>query len=130
MKAPQAGSNWFFVDESGDPTFYDRKGNLIVGQSGCSPILLLGFVEVQDPQPIRKSLLELQHQIINDAYFQGVPSMEKTRIAFHAKDDLPEIRFQVYKLTKNHPSAARSVYRTHGVKPAFTYRGVIFWPLF
>lgn len=49
MKEPQPGSNWFFVDESGDPTFYDRKDNLIVGQAGCSPLLLLGFVETQAP---------------------------------------------------------------------------------
>ena len=32
MKTPIDGQNWFFVDESGDPTFYDGKGNLIVGQ--------------------------------------------------------------------------------------------------
>src|SRR5690242_6465366 len=98
MKAPKTGSNWFFVDESGDPTFYDGKGNLIVGQEGCSPILLLGFVETQDPSALRKALLELQQTIVNDPYFEGVPSLSKTRIAFHAKDDLPEIRFQVYKL--------------------------------
>ena len=24
---------YFFVDESGDPTFYDRKGNYIVGKA-------------------------------------------------------------------------------------------------
>lgn len=98
MKEPQAGSNWFFVDESGDPTFYDRKGNLIVGQEGCSPLLLLGFVETSDPQALRKAILGLQHEIVHDPYFQGVPSLAKTRLAFHAKDDLPEIRFQVYKL--------------------------------
>jgi hypothetical protein len=98
MKKPQTGSNWFFVDESGDPTFYDQRGNLIVGQQGCSPILLLGFIETPDPQPIRKALLALHQAIVLDPYFQGVPSLEKTRIAFHAKDDLPEIRFQVYKL--------------------------------
>lgn len=98
MKTPKAGSNWFFVDESGDPTFYDGKGNLIVGQAGCSPILLLGFVETQAPMTLRKALLELQQTIVNDPYFEGVPSLAKTRVAFHAKDDLSEIRFQVYKL--------------------------------
>jgi len=92
MKKTQAGVNYFFVDESGDPTFYDRKGNYIVGQSGCSPILLLGFMETQDPVPIRSALRELQHEIISDPYFQGVPSLAGTRLAFHAKDDLPEIR--------------------------------------
>jgi hypothetical protein len=34
-------TQYFFVDESGDPTFYDEDGNLIVGQEGCAPILLL-----------------------------------------------------------------------------------------
>ncbi|MFZ4661998.1 MAG: DUF3800 domain-containing protein [Caldilineaceae bacterium] len=98
MKTPFDGQNWFFVDESGDPTFYDGKGNLIVGQEGCSPILLLGFVETQNPVALRKALLALQQTIVNDPYFEGVPSIAKTRVAFHAKDDLPEIRFQVYKL--------------------------------
>lgn len=98
MKAPKPGENWFFVDESGDPTFYDRRGNLIVGQPGCSPILLLGFIETTDPHTMRTALLQLQQEIIHDPYFSGVPSLSKTAIAFHAKDDLPEIRFQVYKL--------------------------------
>ena len=77
--------------------FYDRKGNLVVGQPGCSPILLLGFVETTDPHSLRQSILQLQQEIIHDAYFQGVPSLEKTKLAFHAKDDLPEIRYRVYK---------------------------------
>lgn len=98
MQQPKAASNWFFVDESGDPTFYDKKGNFIVGQDGCSPVLLLGFIETADPKPLRTALLALQRQIVADPYFQDVPSLEKTRIAFHAKDDLPEIRFQVFKL--------------------------------
>ena len=98
MKTPQHRENWFFVDESGDPTFYDRRGNLIVGQEGCSPILLLGFIETEDPVRIRQALLDLRYEIVNDPYFQGVPSLEKTRVAFHAKDDLPEIRYRVFKL--------------------------------
>ena len=59
MKKPRPGTTWFFVDESGDPTFYDRKGNYIVGQPGCSPILIPGFVETQDPEPMRRAILAL-----------------------------------------------------------------------
>ena len=98
MRKAKSGSNWFFVDESGDPTFYDRRGNLIVGQEGCSPILVLGFVETQSPEPIRKSLLQLQREAVADPYFEGVPSLARTAVALHAKDDLPEIRYQVFKL--------------------------------
>lgn len=98
MKKPQSGSTWFFVDESGDPTFYDRKGNLIVGQPGCSPILILGLIETQNPDPIRQAIQELQQEIIHDPYFQDFASIKKTAIAFHAKDDVPEIRYRVFKL--------------------------------
>ncbi|MBN1220288.1 MAG: DUF3800 domain-containing protein [Anaerolineae bacterium] len=98
MKTAQAGATWFFVDESGDPTFYDRSGNLIVGQPGCSSILLLGFIETQQPQAMRRAMLDLRREIVNDPYFQEFSSIKKTTVAFHAKDDVAEIRYQVYKL--------------------------------
>ena len=98
MKKTKPGSLWFFVDESGDPTFYDRKGNLIVGHAGCSPILILGFIETKNPDAIRQAVLTLQQEVVNDPYFQDFPSILKTAIAFHAKDDLPEIRYRFLKL--------------------------------
>ncbi|MFQ5409674.1 MAG: DUF3800 domain-containing protein [Anaerolineales bacterium] len=98
MKTPQPGATWFFVDESGDPTFYDKRGNLIVGQEGCSPILLLGLIETQSPQPMREAVLDLQRQIVNDPYFRDFPSIQKTAAAFHAKDDLREVRYLFYRL--------------------------------
>lgn len=57
MKKPKTSQHWYFVDKSGDPTFYDEAGNLIVGQAGCAPILLLGFVEMSDPQADRQAIL-------------------------------------------------------------------------
>lgn len=98
MRKPQTGATHFFVDESGDPIFYDRRGNLIVGQGGCSPLLILGFIETQVPQGIRRAVLTLKDEIVQDTYFRGVPSLAKTSVAFHAKDDCPEIRYLFYKL--------------------------------
>lgn len=98
MKNPRPGRTTFFVDESGDPVFYDRKGNLIVGCEGCSPILMIGFIETQSPREVRRGILDLQKEIVQDPYFQEVPSLSKTAVAFHAKDDLPEIRHLFFKL--------------------------------
>jgi hypothetical protein len=98
MKKPQSGSTFFFVDESGDPTFYDRRGNLIVGQPGCSSILILGLIETQDPQSLRRAVLELQREVVRDPGYQNIPSLRKTAVAFHAKDDLPEIRHRLFQL--------------------------------
>ncbi|MBI1800215.1 MAG: DUF3800 domain-containing protein [Chloroflexi bacterium] len=89
--------NWFFVDESGDPTFYDRNGNLIVGQEGCSPILILGFIETANPAAIRSALRDLHTSIGADDYLKDIPSIQKTHVAFHAKDDVPEVRQAVFK---------------------------------
>ena len=98
MKNTQPGSIWYFADEAGDPVFYDRRGSLIVGQRGCSPVLILGFVQTENPGPIRQAVLQLQQEILNDPYFQGVPSLQKTAVAFHCKDDIPEIRYRLFKL--------------------------------
>ena len=62
---------YFFVDESGDPTFYDKYGNYIVGKDGCSRILILGFVTPIDPAAIRKALINVRAEIANDQYLKG-----------------------------------------------------------
>jgi hypothetical protein len=59
---------------------------------------MLGFIETQAPRRLRQAILGLKREILDDPFFQGVPSLRKTAIAFHAKDDLPEIRYRVFKL--------------------------------
>lgn len=97
MKKPIDSEHWYFVDESGDPTFYDARGNLIVGQEGCSPVFLLGFVETSDPHSIRLALNGLHAKIATNEYLRDIPSMKKTNVAFHAKDDIPEVRQSVFE---------------------------------
>lgn len=101
MKKPIEGEHWYFVDESGDPTFYDGKGNLIVGQEGCSPIFVLGFVETANPHSIRVALNELHVRLAANEYLREIPSMKQTNIAFHAKDDCPEVRQSVFECLRS-----------------------------
>jgi len=98
MKEPIEKTKYYFVDESGDPIFYDGYGNLIVGEKGCSPILILGFIETTDPHAMRIALMDLHEQIAADDYLKDIPSIIKTNFAFHAKDDVPEVRQLVFKL--------------------------------
>lgn len=48
---------------------------------------------------------ELRMRLVNDSYFKSVPSMQpderKTALAFHAKDDLPEVRRDVFRLLRD-----------------------------
>jgi len=91
-------TNYFFVDESGDPTFYNRRKTLMLGKEGCSPILILGFIKTKHPSELRIQLEALRTELENDDYYNEIPSFQKTLKAFHAKDDVPEIRLQVYNL--------------------------------
>lgn len=97
MKKKIEKVTYFFVDESGDPTFYDRKGKPIVGNEGISKILILGFIRTEDPKSIRTELAKLAQQLAKDEYLKGIPSLQKSLIAFHAKDDSAEVRQSVYK---------------------------------
>lgn len=101
MKKKVEKTTYFFVDESGDPTFYDRDGKLIVGNEGTSKILILGFIKTENPKSIRHALIALQNQLAKDEYLQGIPSLEKSLIAFHAKDDCVEVKQAVYKTIVN-----------------------------
>ena len=40
MKKAEDKTTYFFVDEAGDPVFYDKRGRFIVGEEGCSKILM------------------------------------------------------------------------------------------
>ncbi len=93
--------NYFFVDESGDPTFYNRYGRYIVGEEGCSKILIIGFVMADSPEILRKEILKLQKEVASDPYLDGVPSMESTKKYFHANTDTPEVREKFFKLIVN-----------------------------
>ncbi len=97
MKKTEKKTVYFFVDESGDPNFYGKGGDIIVGKPGCSQTLLLRFVRVEEPEPIRRRLAELKCKIAKDSYLRDIPSINKTVKAFHAKDDCPEVRMMVYK---------------------------------
>jgi len=98
MKKTADKTNYFFVDESGDTVFFDKYGNLILNKEGISKTLILGFIKTHNPNEIRRAVLNLKEQIKKDDYLKNIPSIKKTLIAFHAKDDTPEIRERFFKL--------------------------------
>jgi hypothetical protein len=92
----------YFVDEAGDPTLFNRRGNVIIGSQGCSRFFILGLLQVGNPASLEIEFTALRKRLLADPYFSGVPSMQpkakKTAIAFHAKDDLPEVRREVFSI--------------------------------
>ena len=92
----------YFVDEAGDPTLFGARGRILVGTEGCSKFFMLGVAHIAEPERIAESLNQLRADLLQDSYFRGVPSFDpaqkKTALCFHAKDDLPEVRREVFRL--------------------------------
>lgn len=90
----------YFVDEAGDLAFFDRHGRVIVGQEGVSGTFIVGAALIYEPETLARELNELREKLIKDPYFDRVPSVSpqglKTARLFHAKDDLAEVRREVF----------------------------------
>ncbi len=112
---PDPDLRHYYVDEAGDPVLFGRKGKIIIGSEGCSRFFALGLLEVSDPELLTKDLEDLRTQLLADPYFQGVPSMQpvqkKTALAFHATDDVPEVRREVFSCLLQHKLKFQAVVR-------------------
>ena len=97
---------YYHVDEAGDATLFNRYGKLIVGNEGCSTYFILGLLDIPAPELLEQEMRELHERLLADPYLKGIPSMQaetkKTALAFHAKDDVPEVRREVYSLLMRH----------------------------
>ena len=95
----------YFVDEGGDSTLFSKTGKTLVGTEGCSRFFILGLLDVPDPMALNDRFDELRARLMSDSYFKSVPSMQpdarKTALAFHAKDDLPEVRRDVFQILRD-----------------------------
>lgn len=56
----ESQTQWLFVDEAGDPTLFNRKGESLVGSEGCSRFFILGKLEVEDPLSLSQALTDLR----------------------------------------------------------------------
>jgi len=96
----------YFVDEAGDATLFDRRGNTLIESPGCSRFFILGLVDLPETETLACELGALRARLLSDPYFKKVPSMQpearKTALAFHAKDDVPEVRREVFSLLAPH----------------------------
>ncbi len=104
--AGEPSTRSYFVDEAGDARIFDAKGRLAAGQEGCSSFFILGALDAVDPASLSQDMDDLRAQLLADPYFRDVPSMQpdarKTALAFHAKDDIPEVRREVFSLLARH----------------------------
>ncbi len=106
----------YFVDETGDGVIFNSKGRLLVGTGEVQDFFILGMVECWTLPQLILDFDELRKRLLSDPYFKGVPSMQpeakKTAILFHAKDDLPEVRREVFQVLQRHEFSFYAIVRT------------------
>jgi hypothetical protein len=110
LEEQQEVKTYYAVDESGDPTFYNKKGKLIVGEGGSSPILIMGYISTTNPKEIRKIVENAKQEVLNDPLI--FPLMRKHRqenFYFHAKEDSPDIKRIFFQAIKKMDIKARFV---------------------
>lgn len=105
MNDSPASTYRYFVDEAGDLTFFDNRGRSLLGQDGVSSCFIVGAALIHEPEALAENLNQLRESLVSDPYFAGVPSMSprtrKTAVAFHAKNDLPEVRREVFRVLRD-----------------------------
>ncbi len=78
---------------------FNKRGRVLIGQEGCSSYFILGVAHIINPHDVRTKLDNLRRDILSNPYLKDIPSVHsKTRLSFHAKDDCPEVRKDVYEL--------------------------------
>jgi Protein of unknown function (DUF3800) len=102
---PQSAAH-YFVDEAGDGVIFNARGQVIIGTEGCSRNFIIGALQVSSPETLEADLNALRARLLADPYFRGVESMRperrKTALAFHAKDDVAEVRREVFSVLLRH----------------------------
>lgn len=105
-KQKSAESTHYFVDESGDGVLFGSQGRVLLGQPEGRSHFMLGLLQVAQPQKLAQELETLRQDLLRDPYFKNVASMRpernKTALMFHAKDDVPEVRREVFKVLAQH----------------------------
>lgn len=95
----------YFVDEAGDDVIFNKHGQPIIGTEGCSRFFMLGLLDIANPDKLQADFDELRRDLLADSWFKNIPSMQprnkKTALLFHAKDDIPEVRREVFRLIIN-----------------------------
>lgn len=123
----------YFVDEAGDMNLFNKQGRVLLGQPGVSYFFMVGVAHLPNPADVHRQLQDLRQTLLTDPYFKGVPSMQpeakKTALAFHAKDDLPEVRREVFRLLPQFGAKVQVAIRSKPIlvkeaQALFRYRGL------
>ena len=83
----------YYVDESGDLTLFNKKGEPV---KSSSKTLMLGLIKLKESTDFHDNFERFKKTILTNSKFRTFPSYKKTKLQFHAKDDHIDIKKEVY----------------------------------
>jgi hypothetical protein len=105
-----------FIDEAGDLSLFNKRKQVMLGREGVSNYFMVAAAFVPDPETLDRQLVSLREDILRDPLLNRIPSIDparqKTAVAFHAKDDAPEVRYKVFSLLARANVQVYAVVRT------------------
>lgn len=94
-----------FIDEAGDLSLFNKRKQVVLGSEGVSNYFMVGATFVENPEILENELSSLRESILEDPFLNRIPSIDparhKTATVFHAKDDVPEVRYKVFRSLAN-----------------------------
>jgi len=92
--------NYNFIDESGNAEFFGKGGKQLWLEEGWHPLLIMGLAQTEDRKLLRKEIMEIHEEIVNDPLYKGIYSIDNKSHYFHARVDHPEIRAAFFQFLK------------------------------
>lgn len=112
----QSQCSSFYVDESGDLTFFIKNKPVDFNKIAIPRYFMIGMVHIKsDPAEVTKAFHDLRNDLLNDPFVKKIPSSHKIAKMFHAKDDADIIRREVFKLLKKFDFSVQIIVRNKPV---------------
>lgn len=87
---------YIFLDESGKPEVYSRKGVNLVETGQASKFLIIAAVRVDDHLALQQAVTEERLTLLKDASFSSIFSPAYSLNTLHAQTDYPEVKQHFY----------------------------------
>lgn len=97
MKNQLISKAYIFLDESGKPEVYSRKGTNLVVAGTASKYLVIAAIRAEDHLAIQQAVTKKRLEILNNPVFSSKFSPSYSLDSFHAQTDYPEVKKEFYQ---------------------------------
>ncbi|WP_298715667.1 DUF3800 domain-containing protein [Chitinophaga sp.] len=92
---------YYFIDESGDPNFYDKEGKPLTAAGGYQPYFIVGMVETFNRIGLKNRVKNFIKRTRKDVLYNAIPSIAEQKDWYvHARRDHPEVRINFIELLR------------------------------